>query len=399
MPDADGDLLTRLRRAVGPDVLIGIGLDLHAHVTDAMLEAVDVCIACKENPHADVVECGEDLAGHMMAILRGELAPVTVMAKVPMILPGAADTLTGPLTEVHAQARALKANHPEIHDISLFNVFRYADDNDIGQAAVVLCNKKSDNAVEIADTLVRSFWEKRPRFVDELLTIEETLDLVIASPKKRPFVIADMGDRVLAGAPGDSVAFLQAVLQRGNDLKGALPITDPQSAQAAAKAGVGATITLKVGGRITPGFSPFEVMGKVVHVSDGDFVLEGPFQGGEKTSMGTSAVLLVDGRISVLLTTRPAFSHDPGTFISQNIVLAEQDFLIVKSGYHFKLNFADKATPVLMRSPGVGYYTKGFMDYKKSVFWPENEIVAPFTAPRIYDHSDVSKHPACTLRR
>src|SRR3546814_7628034 len=53
LADAEGDLLTDLRAAVGPAVAIGIGLDLHGHVTPAMLEAVDICIACKENPHGD----------------------------------------------------------------------------------------------------------------------------------------------------------------------------------------------------------------------------------------------------------------------------------------------------------------------------------------------------------
>jgi len=52
-PDVEGDPLSDLRSAVGDSVPIAIGLDLHANLTPAMLEAADLCIACKENPHSD----------------------------------------------------------------------------------------------------------------------------------------------------------------------------------------------------------------------------------------------------------------------------------------------------------------------------------------------------------
>src|SRR5262249_7643614 len=94
--DVEGDLLGSLREAVGDHIVIGVGLDLHAHLTPAMLRAADLCVACKQNPHSDVVACGEKVAHGVLAIVDGTLHPVTTLCKVQMTLPGAMETTSGP---------------------------------------------------------------------------------------------------------------------------------------------------------------------------------------------------------------------------------------------------------------------------------------------------------------
>nr|WP_246248949.1 M81 family metallopeptidase [Chelativorans alearense] len=385
LADAEGALLTDLREALGSGIPIGVGLDLHAHVTPAMLDAADICIACKENPHSDVVACGERVIEGLLAMLDGTLNPVITIAKAPMILPGAAETAEGPLAEVHARARSMQAVCPEIWDISLYNVFRYLDDEDIGQAAVVISNGTSKCATGVAEELAGLFWEWRERFRDDLMTIDQALDVVVKDKGGRPYVLADMGDRVLAGAPGDSTAILMRALSRADGLRGAIPVTDPDSVEAATAAGVGARITMEVGGRLTPGFRPLRITGKVVATGDGRFVMTGPFRGGEETNLGRAAVLLVEDRLSVLLTSKPGFTHDPAAFTSQGIELAAQDFVVVKSGYHFKLNFGEIATPLNVASPGIGYYMRGQLSWKRACFWPEHEISKPRIEASIHE--------------
>ncbi|MEI9406386.1 M81 family metallopeptidase [Mesorhizobium argentiipisi] len=375
--DAEGDLLTRLREAVGPHVPIGVGLDLHAHVTPAMLRSVDICIACKENPHSDVILCGERVVECVADVLDGKLEPVLTVAKVPMILPGAAETTAGPLAELHARARACTSAHPEIRDISLFNVYPHADDTDMGQAVVVLTHGQSKRAQAVATDLAQLFWTWRNQFRDDLLTIDGALDLIAQDRDRRPYILADMGDRVLAGAPGDSTVIIERALAHGDRLRGAIPVTDPVSVEAAAKAGIGAHVTLDIGGRMTPGFVPLRVSGVVAGLSDGRFVIKGQFGAGEGSSLGDTAVLLVDDRLSIMLTSKPGFSHDPAAFTSQGIDVAAQDFVVVKSGYHFKLNFAGIGSPLSVATPGIGYYTRGLLHRKKARFWPEHDISNP----------------------
>jgi microcystin degradation protein MlrC len=111
--DAEGDLLQAVRAAAGPTVVIGVGLDLHAHLTEAMLLATDICIACKENPHSDVVACGEKVARGILCVLGGTLSPVRTLVKVPMLLPGANETAAGPLNHLHEMARDTHSSNPK----------------------------------------------------------------------------------------------------------------------------------------------------------------------------------------------------------------------------------------------------------------------------------------------
>lgn len=376
-PDAEGDLLEALRHVVGPNVPIGIGLDLHGHITPRMLDNTDICIACKENPHSDFVECGEKVAELLIEQLEGRLKPVTVSARVPMILPGAGETGSGPLAEIHAKAREYAALHPSIKDISIYNVFRFTDDYEIGQVVTILSNGPSADTPSIAVDLATRFWVERERFKDDLLTVDEVFERVRNSPDKRPFAIGDMGDRVAAGAPGDGTILLSAALDGYPGLRGAVPITDPVAAARAIEAGVGATVTLSVGAGFTPGFTPRLITGLVEHVSDGNFIVEGPVGRGDLNAMGPTAVLKVDDRLHVLLTTKPADTTDPAAFTSQNVVIGDLDFVVVKSGFHFVLNFANLATPVLVNTPGVGYYRKHQFEFRKAHFWPEHDLSTP----------------------
>lgn len=382
LTDADGDLLTRLRLAVGPDVPIGIGLDMHAHVTAAMLRAVDVCIACKSSPHTDFPECGERVVECLAAMLDGRLRPLRVMAKAPMIHLDSGLTATGPLAEIKAMAQALHGANPAIWDVSLYQVYRFSDyDEQKGQTAVVLANGTEPGACEIASRIAEElatwFWTNRERFREDLLDIEAALDIVARDAERRPFALADTGDRVLAGAPGDSTAILAHALRRGDGLKGAVPVTDPVSVEAATAAGLGAFVTLAIGGRLTPGLSPLEITGEVVYLSDGRFEVTGPVLGGEQASFGRTAVVLVENRIHVLLTSEPGFTHTPAAFTSQGIALRRHDFIVVKSGIHFQANFAGLATPLVLATPGLSFPKKGFFPWRKARFWPEHDIADP----------------------
>lgn len=371
--DVEGDLLTGLRAAVGDQMLIGVGLDLHGHLTPAMLEAADICIACKENPHADLFRCGERVVECLDAILNKQLRPVSCLVKVPMILTGAAETGSGPLAELHRQAREAVTASSTLWDVSIFNVFPFSDDINMGQAIHVLSNDDPASAIALSESLGDLIWQWRDRFVDDFWNIEETLEWVAENPDQRPVVISDMGDRVLAGAPGDSTAILTAALSRNDGLKGAIPITDPENAAIAISSGVGSKLSLKVGGGYTAGFDPIEVCGEVSSTSDGRFRIKGPYHAGQLTSLGPTAVLKV-GALSLMLTSLPGLTQDPNAFESQGIEIASQDFIVVKSGFHFKLSFQDVATPLVAETPGISRFKPGFFNWKRGRVYPAHSV-------------------------
>lgn len=386
--DTEGELLRNLRKSCKEGTVIGVGLDLHAHITPLMLNNSDICIACKENPHSDVVECGERVAELVLEVLHGKLNPVTVLAKTRHILPGKMETSSGPLADMHCRARVLTARNPSIRDISLYNVFRFIDAHDIGSAAVVLTDNDPDTAVPIAEEFANTFWDRREEFIDDLVSLEEAISKIVAEKaiSPLPFVIADMGDRTLAGAPGDSNAILGAALKASQPIAGAIPVVDPASVAVAVAADRGKTINLHVGGKRTPGFSPLKVRGRVLSTSDGIYKVKGPYQEGETVSLGRTAVFLVnDSNVKLILHSKPGFTHDPHAFESQGIVLAEQDFLVVKSGYHFTMNFESLGSPLFVATPGVSYYVPGGMRRKLGKFWPEHDVSNdPIISPKVF---------------
>ena len=109
--------------------------------------------------------------------------------------------------------------------------------------------------------------------------------------------------------------------------------------------------------------------------------MRGPYQGGEESSLGDTAVLRIGQHVTILATSRPGFTHDPEAFEANGVMIAEQDAVVVKSGYHFALNFAGLATPLLVRTPGIGYYTKGIFTWMRGRFWPEHDVADPIIEP------------------
>ena len=178
--------------------------------------------------------------------------------------------------------------------------------------------------------------------------------------------MADMGDRVLAGAPGDSTFLLDATLRDPRPLRAAFTVTDPAAARRLhAEHAVGDLVSLRIGGGITPGFASMAIEGRITWLADGRFTARGPYQADEVSSHGLCAVLRIANRIDVLVNTKAGLNHDPNAFRSFGIKLDDKDFVVVKSGYHFVLNYDGLATPMLVATAGVSRYAKGTFDRKR----------------------------------
>ena len=88
----------------------------------------------------------------------------------------------------------------------------------------------------------------------------------------------------------------------------------------------------------------------------------------------------------VVVSSNPAFSHDPNAFESQGVSIADLDFVVVKSGYHFELNFDGLAVPILVASPGLAFYTPGGMPRTLGRVWPDHQVGDDWLIPpRVFD--------------
>lgn len=115
LENAEGDFLSYIRAAIGGNAVIGVGLDLHANITPQMLNAADICIAHKNNPHDDYYDNGKKVVKLVFDVLEGRLAP------------GRLETHLSPLKEMHARARALEKSEAPVVDLSIYNAYRFAD--------------------------------------------------------------------------------------------------------------------------------------------------------------------------------------------------------------------------------------------------------------------------------
>ena len=57
-PDAEGEIIERIRAALPPGTPLGVSLDLHGHITPRMLQPDTFLIGYREYPHIDMFETG-----------------------------------------------------------------------------------------------------------------------------------------------------------------------------------------------------------------------------------------------------------------------------------------------------------------------------------------------------
>ncbi|MBC7637909.1 MAG: M81 family metallopeptidase, partial [Acetobacteraceae bacterium] len=82
--DCEGDLI-RHASAIAPDAIIGVELDLHAHLSDMMVEYADLIVAFKEFPHTDFLARAEELTALCLRAAKGEISPVGAVFDCRMI--------------------------------------------------------------------------------------------------------------------------------------------------------------------------------------------------------------------------------------------------------------------------------------------------------------------------
>src|SRR5271169_2381060 len=107
--DAEGELLARLRRKLGPQVPIVVTLDLHANVTQRMADNASALIAFRTYPHVDMYERAWQGAELLDRAMRGEVRPVTVIDRRPMIYGlDRGRHQSGPMAELLARGEAIE---------------------------------------------------------------------------------------------------------------------------------------------------------------------------------------------------------------------------------------------------------------------------------------------------
>lgn len=321
-PDADGFWLREMRERCGPDIPIVATIDPHANLSPMMVNHTDALIAYKTNPHIDQRARGLEAAGLIVRAIRGEIRLRQAASFPPLAIEIERQfTSEGTCAELLEMSRQMQ-KEPGILSCSIVLGFPYADVAEMGSSAIVVTDEKVTSPQTHADELGRALWEHRHSLKSRLISPADAVGQV--AQKAGTTCLLDMGDNVGGGSPGDcTTLFHELRAQQVGPALGVLIV--PQAAHQAHQAGVGARLSLQLGGQLA-GTSGAPLCGefRVLALSDGRFSEDQPRHGGQQHfDQGPSAVLETDGMTIVVISRRvPPFSlkqvtHlgvDPGKF-------------------------------------------------------------------------------------
>ena len=345
--DPDGDLLQRLREAVGPDVTLVVTLDLHANVSTRMAEAADVLIAYQTNPHVDMFERGEEAAHVVRGMIGGALKPQSAFVKLP-IAPPTTTLLTreGPYADLidYGQRRKRELGGA-ILNVSVLGGFVFSDAPRAGMAVVVTGRTALEPAQRLARDIAERAWADRERFQKPLMPVAEAVAGSLqrsVEPGLPAVIYADSGDNPGGGGGGDTMELLSALVAA--KARGVLygSFHDPALAAEALERGVGAEFHAVFNRDPATRFSQcFEAKVRVCAISTDPFVGRLGLYAGMQINTAPSCALEIGGPggITVVVISNRYQTADPMFFEHLGLDIAMARTVCVKSRGHFRTGF------------------------------------------------------------
>ncbi|MDT1064064.1 M81 family metallopeptidase [Paracoccus sp. CPCC 101403] len=354
--DGEGLLLRLLRAELGDEIPIAVTLDLHAMVSAEMVERAQIFVSYKTYPHVDMRVTGAHAARILDRAMKGEIAPRTIRAHVPMLDEANSGRTDIPETLALYQ-RATVAEQAGLEAVSVNAAFTGADVFCVGPTVLATYDSR-DPAAEAAaravtEELAAKIWDGRTKKRNVFIEVEEAAAEALAWQGDRPLVISDYADNPGAGSYGDSTALLAGLMQAG--VTGAVftPMIDPEAAAELHRHAEGATVTVTLGGKGDPSFGggPLTVTGIIRKLSDGAYIGDGPIQGGLSHSFGPTAVIDLGG-IEVLVVTEAQQMVDLQQLRAFGIEPTRRRVLALKSMQHFRAAFEPIAGKVIVCDAG-----------------------------------------------
>ena len=330
--DPEGYFLQETRKIVGESLPIVVSLDLHGILTDRILEHADALAVYHTYPHVDFYQTGARAAHLLIRLLAGEINPVAVRVKIPALVRG-----YELITETGLFGRCVKRAAAVGISGGMFIGNPFTDVPELCSNVFVTADGDSTQAEREAVLIAQEFWAMREHLQQPLTPLTESVRLAASLTGR--VVLVDAADATSSGAPGDSNAILQALLETGCRRTALIPIVDQPAVDTAVRAGIGATVTVPLGGTLDPRFTPVRVTGRVRALSDGHVTSESH---GEAWYAGPTAVI-ESGPITLVVTSRPISLYDRSLFLANGQDPAAFDMTVVKSPHCQPQFFADGA--------------------------------------------------------
>ncbi|MFV0415251.1 MAG: M81 family metallopeptidase [Chthoniobacterales bacterium] len=333
--DAEGEILCRIRSlpALANIPLFGV-LDLHANVTETMIQHSDCLVAYRENPHIDAAETSVRAARLLARCLESGERPKQFLKQCPVLWPApGTGTAVSPVHDLEVIARKAEAENPTVWAVNVVPGFAHADIHDAGVSFSV-AGTDEKIAQKILDELSEKTMASKQQGLPFEWKLDDAIDDALAKGKF-PVCLVETADNIGGGTPGDGTAILRTLLSK-NAGPSVSAIADAQAVEALNHKKIGDEVSVEIGGKgfsLDPG--PVRLEGKLIHRSDGKFELEDHQSHmasihGIHIDMGAS-VVIQSGEVTVLINSKKTAPMDLGQLHSQGIRPAEMNFINIKA--------------------------------------------------------------------
>ncbi|MBW3095693.1 M81 family metallopeptidase [Pseudohoeflea coraliihabitans] len=324
--DPEGFLLSEIRAMAGPDTPIVISLDLHGILTEKMIKAIDGLAIYHTYPHVDFADTGARAARLLLRLMAGGPPAAIARAVIPALVRGdELITRTGCYGDLIRECQRLEAEGSALSaGVMIGNPF--TDVPEVCSQVIISTDGDGKTAQREAERLAAEFWAMRHRMQSRLVPLERAIGQ--ARTLKGTVCFTDAADATSSGASGDSNVILQALREAKYPKRVLAQIVDPAAAAAAHQAGVGATLSLTLGGGMdAERYRPMPVTARVKLLSDGRARLETM---GLPLDAGATAVLAFE-QFTVVVMSRTVSLFDRAMYFACGLNPADFDLVVVKS--------------------------------------------------------------------
>ncbi|MEQ9210416.1 MAG: M81 family metallopeptidase [Pseudomonadales bacterium] len=365
--DCEGDIVARARKIVGRNVKIGIELDLHAHLSQTLVDDADLIVIFKTYPHIDHNERAAELFDLMQQTLAGEIDPKIALfdCKTMGLFP---TTRLGPMPKFVADMTAAEGSNG-ILSLSLNHGFPWADVPLAGAKMLAIADGEQRLATEAAKKFGFYFYRIRHEAALEFTPMDEAISMA-SQNSGEPILLADVSDQTGGGAPGDTCHMVRAFLDAGIDRATFGPIWDPAAIEICFQLDLGAKTWLRIGGKFEPQSGPpLDVEAEIVFLKRNSTQES---DGMEDVPIGDVAVINCWG-VEIVLTSIRTNVYSPGFFTQHGITLTDKRVIGVKNLYKHTDIFAPLVqAQYYVVTPGLCQPDLRLLEYKKlpRPMWP-----------------------------
>lgn len=351
--DPEGKILKKVKETVGQETPVVCTLDIHANVTNGMIDNCDGIFGYDTYPEVDHFERGLEAGEKIVPIILGKTHPTLAMKKLPLLSPTQNIwTKAGPMSSLFKLARIYE-KHRDVINVSIFNGFPQSDTPETGFSIVAVTNGNKNLAERIVQRIGLRAWSLRRQFFKKIPAAKEAIARAKRA-KRKPVLLADMGDNPTGGSPGDGTVILEELLKAHVRDAVIATIWDPAVVLQASRVGVGRSFLTMLGAKTKASQGkPLKVKAKVRTLFDGKFVYKGPTKTGLQADMGRTAVLQIDG-IDVIVTEIKIGPNDPELLRSVGIEPTSKEIIVLKSKGMYRDAFEPLIAEIIeVNTPGL----------------------------------------------